>query len=126
MTIDAKGLVLMKKENGILSQELGSYEIKGGLEFVYKAYVEDGKVKLYLTTNKDVTDEEYNIIFDEYEEEAFINEGFSLEEVEDEYNPVWCVTLEYKEEFEDMEGELNYIITNHKNQIEKIFENIKS
>jgi hypothetical protein len=126
MASDAKGLVLMKKESGILTQELGSYEINGGLELVYKAFVEEGKVKLYLTTDKDVTDEEYNEVFDEYEEETLVNEGFSLEEVEDEYNPVWCVTFDYKEEFEDMEEDLNFIITYHKNQIEKIFENIKS
>jgi hypothetical protein len=126
MAIDAKGLVLMNKEDGILTHELGSFEIKGGLELVYKAYVEKGLVKLFLTTDRDVTDEEYNDVFDAYEDEALENEGFSMEEVEDEYNPVWCITLDYKEEFEDMEEELNFIITYHKNQIEKIFEDLKS
>lgn len=125
MGSDAKGLVLMKKENGILTQELGSYEIQGGLGLVYKAYVEGGLVKLFITTDRDVSDEEYNEVFDNYEEEAFTSEGFGFEEVEDEYNPVWCVTLEFKEDFQDMEEDLNFIITSHKDQIEKIFEIIE-
>jgi hypothetical protein len=126
MGTEAKGLVLMNKENGILTHELGSYEILGGLELVYKAYVEEGLVKLFLTTSRDVTDEEYNEVFDKYEDEVLTMEGFELEEVEDEYNPVWCVTLKYLEDFGDMEEDLNFIITSHKDQIEKIFENIKS
>lgn len=124
MAMDAKGLVLMNKENGILTNELGSYEINGGLELVYKAYVEENIVNLFLTTDRDVTDDQYNEVFDEYENEALTAEGFEVEEIEDEYNPVWCVTFKYKEEFDDVEEDLNYIITNHKKQIDTIFEKL--
>lgn len=126
MAMDAKGLVLMNKENGILTNELGSYEIKGGLELVYKAYVEENIVNLFLTTDRDVTDDQYNEVFDEYEDEALTTEGFEVEEIEDEYNPVWCITFEYKDEFDDVEEDLNYIITNHKKQIDTIFEKLNS
>jgi hypothetical protein len=120
MATDAKGLVLMKKENGILEQELGSYEILDGLELVFKAYVEGDTVKLFLTTPRDVNDEEYNEIFDGYEAEPYEAEGFTLSEVEEEYNPVWCITCEYSEDHEDMHEDLNYIIGSHKKQMEKL------
>lgn len=126
MATEAKGLVLMKKENGILSHELGSYGITNGLELVFKAYVEDGFVKLFITTDRDVSDEEYNEVFDEYDDEPLTAKGFEFEEIEDEYNPVWCVTFEYIEEFDEMEENLNYILTHHNKQIEKIFDKIRS
>lgn len=125
MGIDAKGLVLMKRENGILGKELGSYEIHEGLELVFKAYVEDNLVKLFVTTDRDVTDEEYNEVFDEYEQEELIEEGFEVEEVEEEFNPVWCITLEYKEDDGDMEEDLNFVLSLHRKQIAEVFEKLK-
>jgi hypothetical protein len=124
MAIDAKGLVLMNMENGILVSELGSYEILSGLEFVYKAYVSDNTVKLFVTTDRDVTDEQYNEVFDEYETDELEKEEFTVEEVDDEYNPVWCISLPYKEEYDEMNDDLNYILAYHKKEIERIFNKI--
>jgi hypothetical protein len=126
MGIDAKGLVLMNKENGILTHELGSFNIHDGMEFVYKAYVEDGKVKLYLTTDNDVTDEEYNEVFDEYDAEQLEADGFQVEEVEDEFNPVWCYLFDYSDEFSDNEEAINFALDYHKNQIQSIFDKIRA
>lgn len=126
MAIDAKGLVLMRSENGILSTELGSYEINEGLDLVYKAYVIEDLVKLFVTTENDVTDEEYNEIFDEYDSEKLIEEGFEIEEVEDEYNPVWCISLKYSEDHDDMEEDLNYVISYHIRELKRVLSEIKS
>jgi hypothetical protein len=126
MALDAKGLVLMNSINGILSNELGSYEIIEGLEFVYKAYVADGQVKLFVTTDRDVSDEEYNDVYDEYESEVLLDEGFEVEEIEDEYNPVWSITFPYKEDYDDMNEDLNYVISYHKKEMDRIFEERKS
>ena len=126
MGIDAKGLVLMNKENGILTHELGSFPIHDGMEFIFKAYVEDEKVKLYLTTDSDVSDEEYNEVFDEYETEELETKGFQVEEVEDEFNPVWCYLFDYKEEYSENEEAINFALDYHKNQIQTIFEKIRA
>lgn len=120
MATDAKGLVLMKRENNILGQELGSYEVQEGLELVFKAYVEDQKVKLFLTTSREVSDEEFNEVYDAYDFEPYDNEGFEVEEVEEEYNPVWCIQLAYDEDHDSMADDLNYIINCHKKQMETI------
>lgn len=126
MAKDAKGLVLMNTEDGIFTNELGSYEIEEGMQFVYKTFVADGLVKLFVTTDRDVSDDEFNEIFDEYETEELTEEGFEIEEIEDEYNPVWCITLKFSEDFDVMTDDLNYILAYHKGEIERIYEKIKS
>lgn len=123
--MDASALVLMKREEGILTSELGSYEIESGIELVYKAYVENDTVKLYLTTDRDVEDWEYNDIYDNYESEALSNKGFEVEEVDDEYNPVWCISFKYEDEHELMEGALNEIIAYHEDELKRVYDEIK-
>lgn len=123
--LDAKGLVLMQRENGILTDELGSYEIESGLEFVYKAYVELDTVKLFLTTDRDVEDEEYNEIYDNYNIEGLEEMGFEVEEIEDEYNPVWCVKFRFEEEHTTVEGSLNDAISFHANEMKRIYSELK-
>lgn len=123
--IDAKGLVLMLRENGTLTDELGSYEIESGLELVYKAYVELDTVKLFLTTDRDVDDEEYNEIYDNYDIEGLEEKGFEVEEIEDEYNPVWCIKFRFEEDHSVVEEALNDAIAFHENELKRIYAEIK-
>jgi hypothetical protein len=123
--MEASALVLMKREDGILTSELGSYEIEAGIELVYKAYVENNTVKLFLTTDRDVEDTEYNEIYDNYDEETLESKGYKVEEVDDEYNPVWCVSFKYEDEYEPMENNLNEIIGYHEDELKRIYEEIK-
>jgi len=125
MELDAKALVLMKKENGVLQEELGSYEIEEGLNLVYKAYVENDKVYLYLTTKDDVSDEEYTQIYDMYNIEKYNQMGYEVEEVDDEYNPMWCVILDFVDDHEEMEARLNDVIGFHNDEMNRIYEEIR-
>ena len=118
--MDASSLVLMEKVNGILDKEIGSYEINSGLEYVYKAYIENGTVYVFLSTGRDVSDEEYNTIYDEYDDELFKENGFEISEVEDEYNPVWLVKLPFEDEHEKMQDMLNKLISLHEKVMERI------
>lgn len=123
--LDAKGLVLMQKENGVLTNELGSYEIESGLELVYKAYVEVDRVKLFLTTDRDVEDDEYNEIYDNYSIDSLEEMGFEVEEIEDEYNPVWCIKFRFEEDHSIVEEALNEAINFHENELKRIYNEIK-
>ncbi|MBZ4662964.1 MAG: hypothetical protein JG776_646 [Caloramator sp.] len=125
MEIDAKALVLMKRENGVLQEELGSYEIEEGLNLVYKAYVEDGKVYLFLTTKDDVTDEEYTQIYEMYDIEKYSQMGYKVEEIDDEYNPMWCVELDFVDDHEEMQERLNDVILFHNDEMNRIYEEIR-
>jgi hypothetical protein len=118
--MDARSLVLMEKEDGILTNELGSYEIERGLEYVYKAYVEEEIVNLFLTIDGEVDDEKYNEVFDSYNMDYLVEKGYEVEEVED-YNPVWCVKFQYTEEYSPVAASLNEIISYHEDEIKKIF-----
>lgn len=123
--LDAKGLVLMQKEDGSLTDELGSYEIESGLELVYKAYVELDTVKLFLTTDRDVEDDEYNEIYDNYNIEGLEEKGFKVEEIEDEYNPVWCIKFRFEEDHNDVQEALNEAIGFHEDELKRIYAEIK-
>ncbi|MCX7694283.1 MAG: hypothetical protein N2Z71_01015 [Caloramator sp.] len=125
MEIDAKALVLMKRENGVLQEELGSYEIEEGLNLVYKAYVEDNKVYLFLTTKDDVSDEEFTQIYDMYQVERYSQKGYNVEEIDDEYNPMWCVEIDYVDDHEEMEERLNEVISFHNDEMNRIYEEIR-
>lgn len=122
--MEADGIVLMQRENGILSKELGSYSLESGIELVYKAYVEDEIVYLYLTTPNDVSDEEYNDIFDEYVPVEFEDTDIESAEVEDEFNPVWLYKTGFIEDDSQMEALLNDIVLAHKAELERVFEQL--
>lgn len=122
--MEASSLVLMERENNILTKELGSFQIESGLEMVYKAYVESGITNLYLTTDRDVNDEEFNEIFDMYNFEFLSQKGYEIEEVEDEYNPVWVVRFDFLEEHIEMQEALNEVILYHKGEIQRINEEL--
>lgn len=119
--MEADGIVLMQRENGILSKELGSYSLESGIELVYKAYVEDEIVYLYLTTPNDVSDEEYNDIFDEYVPVEFEDTDIESAEVEDEFNPVWLYKTGFIEDDSQMEALLNDIVLSHKAELERVY-----
>ena len=120
--MEATSLVLMKKENGILATELGSYKVEEGLNYVFKAYVEDNKVKIYLTTDRDVSDEEYTKIYDLYNYSIFEKEKFTIEDVDDEYNPVWLVEFEFSQDDEINEENINSVIKIHSKEMKRIAE----
>ncbi|QCX34593.1 hypothetical protein FDN13_13270 [Caloramator sp. E03] len=124
--MEADSVVLMEKENGILAKELGSYRIETGIEYIYKAYVEEENVKLFLTTDVDVSDDEYNEIYDEYNFEPLLSLGCEVEEVEGEYNPVWLVRIPFEKVHDDMEKKLNDIVSYHEKEIKSIFKKLRS
>lgn len=124
--MDASGIVLMKKENGILTEELGSYDINEGLEFVFKAFVEDNLVNLYLSTDRDVTDEEFTDIFDLYDLDKLQVDGVEIEEIDDEYNPTWLYRFQFNDEVEVVLERLNNVISAHSDELNRIYEEIKN
>jgi hypothetical protein len=118
--MEASSIVLMEKVNGILEKELGSYEIAEGLEFIYKAYVENNNVWLYLTTDKDVDDEQYTGLFESYDIEKLEQLGIQVTEDDEEYNPVWQLMFPFIEEHELMEDKLNEVLSLHVSMLQAI------
>lgn len=120
MNLEARALVLMEKSDGILTEELGSYNVEEGLGYVFKAYVEEEKIKLFLSTLDDVTDEEFEKLFDEYDLAAYAGFECEIEEYDEEFNPVWILSLPFPEKHEDVEELLGKVIKLHIDQIKRI------
>ncbi|WP_027626181.1 DUF6762 family protein [Clostridium lundense] len=120
-------LVLMErdKENNQFVKELGSYQVNDGAEYITKMYYDGEKVHLFFDTRKDVEDWEYTAIFDLFNDSAFIESGYDIENEDNEYNPTWHITFDYIEEVNVMEEKLQRICTLIKEQMEKVFKEIQ-
>lgn len=125
--MDFSALVLMEKdkETGHLVKEIGSYGVNEGAIYVNKLYLIDGEVNLYFHIDKDVDDWEYSAIFDLFNLEAFQGLGYKIEELDNEFNPTWMVSFPFDEEHEEVLAILNELCTLIKDNIEKVFEDIK-
>lgn len=123
--MDFAALVLMEvdKDNKFI-KEMGSYEVHEGAEYISKFYYnnESNKVSIYFDTNKDVEDWEYTAIYELFNTEFFKNNGYEIEEKDDEYNPTWILTFDYIEEYSDMIQKLGEVCESLKSEIEKTFE----
>lgn len=125
--MDFSSLVLMEKdkETGFITKELGSFEVEEGALYVVKLYVIDNVVNLYFDTNKDVEEWEYSAIFDLFNQEAFVDAGFEIEEDEEEYNPTYILKMPYIDDYSQMKESLNKALSIIKAEMENVFEAIK-
>lgn len=107
--LDFSSLVLMErdKDTNFLVKELGSYEVSDGAQYVTKFFYQEDKVNMFFDTAKDVEEWEYTAIYDLFSEEEFINEGFSFEQVDDEYNPTWLLKFNFSEDHLVMQEIIN-------------------
>ncbi len=125
--MEFSSLVLMEKdkETGFISKELGSFEVNEGALYVTKLFVLNNEVNLYFDTNKDVEEWEYSAIYDLFNKEAFTEEGYSIEEELDEYNPTFILRFAYKEEHSEMKEDLDKVVALIEMEMEKVFRAIE-
>lgn len=124
--MDFSSLVLMEKdkETGFITKELGSFEVNEGALYVRKLYVSDEVVHLHFDTNKDVEEWEYTAIYDLFNTERFVEEGFEIEEDDEEYNPTFMLKIKYTEEYEEMKEILDKAVNLIAEEMKKVFEAI--
>lgn len=109
--MDFSSLVLMEvdpKDKKFL-KELGSYEVSQGAEYITKFYCDGSDIFINFQTDRDVEDWEYSAIFYVFSKEAFVNNGYKIEDKDDEYNPSWIVSFPYTEEREEIQKNLDLI-----------------
>ncbi len=106
--MEFSSLVLMEidKESKSFVKEMGSYEIERGGEYIERFFYDGEVVSLYFGVGRDVEDWEFDALYDYMPEEDFVSDGFCIEEVEEQYNPTWCVKLKYEEEHSVMEDKI--------------------
>ncbi|SHJ86593.1 hypothetical protein SAMN05444401_4112 [Clostridium amylolyticum] len=109
--MDFSSLVLMEvdpKDKKFL-RELGSYEVSQGAEYITKFYCDGSDIFINFQTDRDVEDWEYSAIFYVFSKEAFANNGYKIEDKDDEYNPSWIVSFPYTEDREEIQKNLDLI-----------------
>ena len=125
--MDYSSLILMEKdkETGLVVKEIGSYNVSEGAEYIKSFYVLDDKVYIKFDTNKDVEEWEYSAIYDVFNMNLFEEEGFEIEEVEDEYNPTYLVKFKYEDNREYISEKLALCIDLIEEAMEKAFSDIE-
>ena len=83
------------------------------------------KVYIKFDTNKDVEEWEYSAIYDVFNMNLFEEEGFEIEEVEDEYNPTYLVKFKYEDNREYISEKLALCIDLIEEAMEKAFSDIE-
>ena len=125
--MDFSSLVLMEKdkETGFITKELGSYEVSEGAEYVTKLFALDNTINLYFDTNKDVEEWEYSAIYDLFNGDRFIEEGFVFEEELDEYNPTFILKFKYEEEHSKTKERLDKCVSLILEEMTNVFKAIQ-
>ena len=125
--MDYSSLILMERDNetGFVTKELGSYKVSEGADYIKGFYVKGDSVYIKFDTNKDVEEWEYSAIYDVFNMELFENEGFEIEEVEDEYNPTFLINFKYKDDHDYIEEKLSLSIELIEEAMEKAFNDIE-
>lgn len=125
--MDFSSLVLMEKdkETGFITKELGSFEVNEGALYVRKLFVLDNIVNLYFDTNKDVEEWEYSAIYDLFNKDIFVENGFEIHEDLDEYNPTFILKFKYSDEYIDMKEMIDKAVNLISNEMENVFKNIE-
>ena len=125
--MDFSSWVLMEKdkETWYITKELWSCEVNEGALFVRKLFVLDDEVNLYFDTNKDVEEWEYSAIYDLFNEDRFVEEGFSIEDDLDEYNPTFILKFKYEEEYNDMKELITKAVNLIQEEMNSIIEKIE-
>ena len=126
-------VILMKKdkETGFFEAEIGSYNVVSMGEYLDSIFVidkeEEDIVHLRLTTDKPVKDWEYSAIYDYYDEDkiAALDFVIKIEEIEDEYDPLWEVTFRLSESIEETGDQLAEVLEIQNLELEDVFNEIK-
>ena len=120
-------LVLMErdKETKQFVRELGSYETAEGAEYVTKLYYDGELINLVFDTQVDVEEWQFTAIYDYFNEEVFTSKGYSIDVLDDEYNPTWVVKFEYSEEHMIVREAIIEICELIKEELIEVFEKIK-
>lgn len=123
--MDFSSLVLMQKdEQGFITKELGSFPVNEGALYIKKLFVQNNIVNLIFDTNKDVEEWEYSAIYEEFNYDLFKNEGYDIEDIDEEYNPTFLVKFEYEDDYAVMNEKIQDVVSIIDEAMDSVFKSI--
>lgn len=122
-------IMLKNKETGFLEKELGSLNINKNDEYIVNLFVlkeDDGeKLHLRISTDRDVEDWEYGAIFDNYNYDSYGDNVIEIDEIDNDYNPVWEIVIDYDDNLSVVEERVAEILDIHSNELKRVYEEKK-
>ena len=122
-------IMLKNKETGFLEKELGSLNINKNDEYIVNLFVlkeDDGKkLHLRISTDRDVEDWEYGAIFDNYNYDSYGDNVIEIDEIDNDYNPVWEIVIDYDDNLSVVEERVAEILDIQSNELKRVYEEIK-
>lgn len=125
--MDETVIVLMLKDlkTGFLEKELGCYKITENDTYLNNIYAvsENGhlQVVVRLTCERELSDWEYQAVYDYYDIETVQPFVASIEEEENCFNPTWMVTFDFIDNTEEMEKKLSELLAFHKQELDSVY-----
>lgn len=120
-------IMLKDAETGFLEKELCSITLSKHDEYIVNMYAAEGDngmtLNLRLSTGREVSDWEYDAVYDYYDPSSVESCGASVEEQDDDYDPVWLVTLPFDED--NVQAVIENVLELHHNELTDVFETIK-
>lgn len=125
--MEFSSLVLMEIDpvTKMFIKELDSFEVNEGAEYIKKMYCMDGEITVYFDTIRDVEEWEYSAVFDLFKKDNFLNNGFKIEDYDEEFNPTWIVNFKYSDDYEINKGKINVLCNFIRESMEQVFTDIK-
>ena len=122
-------IMIKNKETGFLEKELASLNINKNDEYIVNLFVlkeDDGeKLHLRISTDRDVEDWEYGAIFDNYNYDSYGDNVIEIDEIDNDYNPVWEIVIDYDDNLSVVEERVAEILDIHSNELKRVYEEIK-
>lgn len=124
--MDFSSLVLMQKdEQGFIVKELGSFPVNEGALYIKKLFVQNNIVNVIFDTNKDVEEWEYSGIYDVFNYDLFKNEGYEIDDIDEEFNPTFLVKFEYTDDYNATRDKLEDVVSLIDEAMELAFKEIE-
>ena len=124
-------IVIMLKDikTGFLDKELASYTISENENLIYNTYAvekEDGTIEVFmrLTCDRELSDWEYEAVFDFFDDESIKPFVASIKENDDFFNPCWDITFDFSDNTTEMEEKIQKLLTLHKQELLSVYEAI--
>lgn len=121
--MDKTYIIIMQKDiaNNKILKELNTIELD--TSYIFSTFVDSitNEVILTLTTDKNLTDEEYSATYDYYDTEIFNNHLNKIIDNDFNYNPCWDLFFDYKDDNFYLEKTINKLLELHVKELNDVF-----
>lgn len=119
-------IMLKDEKTGFFDKELGCYKIDKYEQLIYNVFAlrkDDDSYVVYinLTCHEDVSNWEFNAIFDYYDYETLMPFVTSIKDEENLFNPAWCVSFDFSNNQQEMERVINSILAAHNDELQSVY-----